>query len=127
MGQLAVVAHGHDEVHAVDANAFPFALLGTFADPTPWNIRPDLVFNPGLRLVANPARLAREYQRGFVFQREQHVNISMHDLEPRRIEHGAFKTGVLIAANDERVDSRRSHARSNVLVAALDFVLARQL
>ena len=50
----------------------------------------------------------------------------MHDLEARGVEDGAFESGILIAANDERIDILLAHGGANVVVAALDFGWTRQ-
>ena len=43
----------------------------------------------------------------------------MHDLEARDVRDRAFEPGVLVAANNERVDSLLAHGGADVVVAAL--------
>jgi len=68
--QLHIVAYGHDEIHAVHSDSFPSTFLPSFAKPASWNIRPDMVFDPGLGLVADPTRLPRKYKRRLARQRQ---------------------------------------------------------
>jgi hypothetical protein len=50
----------------------------------------------------------------------------MNDFEAGCIEHCAFKSGVLISADDEHVESSGLHARTDVLVATIDLFLTWQ-
>src|SRR5207245_5828333 len=81
MTKLAIVSNRHDEVHSVDTNSPPATLAATLADPLAGNIRPDLIFDPGLGFIANPARFAREDQSRFACERKQDVHVPMHNLE----------------------------------------------
>ena len=60
IAQLAVIANCHDEVHSIYANAFPATFTATLANPLAGDIWPYLIFDPRLRLIADPASLARE-------------------------------------------------------------------
>src|SRR5208282_405176 len=124
--EFAIVANRHDEVQPKRADALPFALDGALAQPLAGNLRPDLIFHPGLVLVADPARFARKNQRGLIFERDDDVYITVDDFESGHIKDRALKPRILIAADDERVQSGCLHARANVLVAAIDFCLTWQ-
>src|SRR5713226_9077796 len=51
----------------------------------------------------------------------------MDNLEVGYVAHGAFESGILIAAHDQGVDLFGFHGRADIFVAALDFVLAGHL
>ena len=68
--QFSVIAHRHDEIHAIDADSLPPAFAGAVSDPLPGNVGPDLVFHPGFYLVANPAGFPRKNQGRFAFERQ---------------------------------------------------------
>src|SRR5205807_4850185 len=103
LGQFTVVANRHDEIHAVYTDSFPARLLGAVAYPSAWDFWPDLIFDPGLGFVADPAGFTRKDQRGLARQRQKNIHIAVHNLEPGRIEDRALKAGVLIAADDQGV------------------------
>src|ERR1700675_1356788 len=124
--QFTVVADGHDEVHPKSANTLPFPLGGAIAQPPAGNVGPDLIFYPGLLLVTDPASFARKDERGFVFERDDDVNITMNDFESGGVEDRALESRVLIAADDESVHAGGLHAGTNVLVPAIDFFLTWQ-
>jgi hypothetical protein len=50
----------------------------------------------------------------------------MHYFETRDVQNGTFKTRVLIAADDERVETRTLHSGTDIFVATIDFELAWQ-
>jgi hypothetical protein len=50
----------------------------------------------------------------------------MNNFEAGHVEGGAFKTGILIAANDKRIKALLLHGGTHVIVAAFDFALAWQ-
>ena len=81
VAKLAIITNRHDEVHSIDTNSFPATLAATLADPLTGDIRPDLIFDPGLGFIANPARFAREDQSRFACERKQDVHVPMHNLE----------------------------------------------
>ena len=74
------------------------------AQPLAGNVGPDLIFHPRLSFVADPASFAREDQRGFAFERDDDVNVTMNDFESGGVEDRALESGVLVAADDERVE-----------------------
>ncbi len=125
--QFAIIAHGHDVVEAVDGDALPACVLGALAQPAAGNVGPDFFLHERLLLVADPAGFLREDQRRLALQRDQDVDVAMNDLEARGVEDRAFESGVLIAANDERVDILLAHGGADVVVAALDFRWTRQM
>ena len=45
----------------------------------------------------------------------------MHNLEAGSVKDRALESGILVAANDERLDILLAHGRANVVVTALDF------
>src|SRR3989441_4021314 len=81
VAKLAIITNRHDEVHSIDTNSFPATLAATLADPLTGDIRPDLIFDPGLGFIANPAGFAREDQSRFALERKQDVHVPMHNLE----------------------------------------------
>ena len=125
--QLAIVAHRHDVVEAVDRDALPAFVLRALAQPAAGNLGPDFFLHERLLLVADPAGLLREDQHRIALQRDEHVDVAMHDLEARGVEDSAFEAGILIAADDERVDVLLAHGGADVGVAAGDFGLSGQI
>src|SRR5882757_7452507 len=101
--QLAVITNRHHEIHAVNSDTFPLLFGGPLGEPVTRNIRPNLIFDPGLGFIAYPASLSWKYERWFAFQGNQNVNVSMYDFKPGNIKNCTFETGVLVAANDESV------------------------
>jgi hypothetical protein len=89
-------------------------------------IGPDLIADPGLGFVTDPARFARENKSGLAYERKKHVHVAMNNFEAGHVEGGAFKTGILIAANDKRIKALLLHGGTHVIVAAFDFALAWQ-
>ena len=126
MRRFTVVADGHNEVHPKSADALPFALDGAVAQPLAGNVGPDLIFHPWLLLVPDPASFARKDERRFVFERDDDVNVTMNDFESGGVENSTLESGILIAADDESVQSSGLHAGTNVFVTAIDFFLAWQ-
>jgi len=122
--QFAIIADSHDEIQAVDAYAFPMTLFDFVAQPFARNLRPHFFANEGGLLVANPTRFARENENGVAGKRNQDVHIAMNDFETGRVAHGAFESGILIAAHDQGIDLFGFHGRANILVSAVDFFLA---
>jgi uncharacterized membrane protein len=102
-------------------------LLGAFAYPSAGNVRPHLIFYPRLGFVADPAGFTRKNQRWLAFQGQQNIHIAVHNLESGRIENRALEARVLIAADNQGVQTSGRHARTNVLVTAINFRLTRQL
>jgi hypothetical protein len=49
------------------------------------------------------------------------------DFKSRGVKDRAFKAGILVAADNERVKIVLLHPRADVSIAAIDFVLARQI
>src|SRR5271166_1591947 len=125
--QFTVVAHRHDEIHAVHAYSFPPAFPCLLRDPLTWNLGPDVVLHPWFCFVANPSRLARKDQCWFAFERQHNVDVAVHNLKTRDIQHSAFETSILISADDQRFEASALHRGANVLVPAIDFELAWQL
>src|SRR5208282_58967 len=124
--EFAVIANGHDKVHTKRADALPFAIDGAVAQPLAGNVGPHLIRYPGLLLVADPASFARKDERRFVFEWEDDVNVTMNNLESRGVKDRALESGVLIAADDERIQTGGLHPRPNVFVTAIDFFLTWQ-
>jgi hypothetical protein len=50
----------------------------------------------------------------------------MNDFESRRVEDRTFESGLLVAANDESVQSGGLHPRADVLETAIDLLLTWQ-
>ena len=50
----------------------------------------------------------------------------MHYFETRDVQDGAFKTRVLISADDKRIETRTLHGGTDVFVATIDLELAWQ-
>ena len=122
MREFAVIAHGHDEIHAEDADALPFALDGAIAQPLAGNVGPDLIFHPRLFLVADPAGFAGKNERRLAFERDDDVNVAMNDFESGGVEDRAFESGVLVAADDERVEIRLLACASGCFCSGVRFL-----
>jgi hypothetical protein len=50
----------------------------------------------------------------------------MHNFKTGDVQDSAFETRILIAADDERVETRTLHGSADVFVATIDFELAWQ-
>ena len=85
-----------------------------------------MVFDPGLGFVADPARLSRKYQSWLTRQRQHNVDVAVHDLKSGDVKRSALKTGILIAAHDQRIQTLALHAGADVLIATVDFLLTWQ-
>jgi hypothetical protein len=48
----------------------------------------------------------------------------MNDFETGGVPHGAFESGILIAANDQGIDLFGFHGGADIFVATFDLVLA---
>ncbi len=125
--QFAIIANGHDEIQAIDGHAFPAALFDFLTQPFARNLSPDFLANEGCLFVANPTRFTRENENRITGERDQHVDVTMDNLEVGNVAYRAFETGVLISADNQSVDLFGFHGRANVFVASLDFVLAGHL
>jgi hypothetical protein len=77
-------------------------------------------------LIADPAGLARKHQRWFPFQWQYGIKVPMHDLEARNVQHRAFEAGILVAADDERIQAFALHAVADILVTTVYFLSAWQ-
>ena len=121
MLQFAIVAHRHDVVESVHGDALPAFIVGALAQPAAGNLGPDFFLHERLLLVADPARLLREDQRRIALQRDENIHVAMNDLEARGVEDSAFEAGILVAADDERVDILFAHGGADVGVAAIGF------
>ena len=119
--KLAKIADCHHVVETINGDALPACVLDTFAQPPAGNVRPNLLLYERLLLVADPARLLREDQDRIALQRDQYVNVAVHDLEARGVEDRALESGVLVAANDKCIDTLFAHGGADVVVAALNF------
>src|SRR5579864_9507021 len=64
--KFAVVAHSHDEIHAINADTLPSAFPRAVSDPLPGNIGPDMIFYPRLDLVPNPTGFPRKDRKSVV-------------------------------------------------------------
>jgi len=96
------------------------------APTVPGKIRPDLIFHPRLRFVADPAGFTRKHQRGFAVERDENINVAVNNFEPRGVQDRAFEPRVLIAAYDEGVEVVLLHPRADILVPTFDFLLTWQ-
>src|SRR5271166_981028 len=124
--QFAIVANRHDEVHAERTDAFPLALGGTFAQPLAGNVGPNLIFHPRFFLVADPSSFAGKDKRGFAFERDDDVDVTMNDLESGGVEDGALESSILIPADHEGVQLGSLHPGTDVGISAIDFFLTWQ-
>ena len=82
-----------------------------------------MILYPWLALIADPARFARKYQRRLALERKQNVHVAVNNLEPRHVKHCALEAGVLVAADQQRVQSGLLHVRADVLVPSFNFFL----
>ena len=122
--EFAVIANSHNEIQAVDRDAFPFAFLRFFAEPLARNFRPDFFANERSFLITNPAGFARKNENGIAGERDKHVDVTVNNFETGGVPHGAFESGILIAANDQGIDLLGFHRGADIFVAAFDFCLA---
>src|SRR5260221_8623571 len=97
------------------------ALFDFVAQPFSRDFRPDLLANEGSFLVADPPGLAGKDKNRIAGERNQHINVAMNYFETRGVTHGAFKTGVLVAAHDQGVDLFGFHGGADIVVAAGGF------
>src|SRR6185437_9805493 len=108
--------------HAVNSQTFPAFRLGALKQPLPGNVRPHVLFYPGFAFIADPASLAGKQEKRITVERNQNVHVAVHDLKIRNIANSAFKAGVFISTDEQRIDLFRSHRSANVGVTPLDFL-----
>src|SRR5581483_4108839 len=121
VGDRPVVAHGHDVVDAVHADP-PELPVG---DPLARVLREDLVLDPGLRVVADPARLLREDDRRLALERQDDVGVAVQDPEAGEVADGSLEARVLRAGDDDGVEAVLRRLLADVRVPPLDLRLAR--
>ena len=80
----------------------------------------DLRLDPGLGVVADPARLAWEDDRRVPVDRQDDVRVAMKDPKAREVADGTLEAGVLGARDDHGVEAVGGGSLANVGVAALD-------
>src|SRR5262249_12254475 len=117
------VAYRHHVVEAVDADPCEPAV----GDPLPWVLGEDLVLDPRLRVVADPARLLREYDGRLAFDRQNDVGVPVEYPEAGEVANRAFEPGVLGPGDDDGVQPVADRGLTHVGVPALDLLLARHL
>src|SRR5439155_2683097 len=120
LGERAVVAHRHHVVEPVDAETLPAALARPVGDPLPGVLGEDLVLDPGLAVIADPARLAREDDRRFAFGRQDDVRVAVEDPETGHVPDRALEARVLRAGAYDRVDALLLGRLAHRGVAPLD-------
>jgi hypothetical protein len=123
VGDRAEVTHRHDVVEAVDADPLEAAIR----DPLARVLGEDLVVDPRLRVVADPARLFREDDGRLALGREDDVRVAVEDPEAGEVAHRALEARVLGAGDDHRVEPVARGRLAHVGVPALDLLLARHL
>src|SRR5258705_551089 len=99
----------------------PLLVKRALSHPLPGKLGPNLILDPGLFLVADPAGFQGKNQSDLALLRENHIGIAVHDFETRHVAHRALEAGILIAAHDQRVQAVALHGLAKVTVAALDF------
>src|SRR5580704_18026429 len=124
--QFAVIAHGHDEIHAINADSLPSEFPYPLRDPLAGNIGPHMLFHPRFDFVADPTGLPRKHQGGFAFERQHCVDVAINNFKTGDVQDSTFETRILIAADDERVETGTLHGSADVFVATIDFELAWQ-
>src|SRR6266508_632638 len=82
LGERAMVAHRHHVVEPIDAEALPVARA--FADPLTGVLGEDLVLDPRLGVVADPAGLLGEDDRRVALDGEDDVGVAPLDLRLAR-------------------------------------------
>src|SRR5205807_7812685 len=83
----------------------PSLVAGTVGDPPAGMLGEDLFAGPGLAVVSDPARLAREDDRRFAVDRQHDVGVAVQDAEPAQVADGSLEPRVLRARDDDRVDA----------------------
>ena len=122
-GQLAVIAHRHDEIHPVNADALPASIERALAQPLAWHFGPDVVADPGLGFVADPTRFGGKDDRQVALERQQDIGVAMDDQEAREVGDRALEARVLAAADERGVEAVALERRPDILVAPLDLAL----
>ena len=85
--QFAIIAHGHDEIHAVDADALPSAFAARAREiHWPGTSGQTWSFTQGLFLSPIQRASRGKTKRGSPVERDQDVNVAMHDLEAGDVE-----------------------------------------
>ena len=75
----------------------------------------------GLLLSPIQRASAGKTQSWIALERNHRINVAVHDFEAGDVADGAFKAGVFVAADDERVEIFFGHGLARVFVAAVDF------
>ena len=71
-------------------------------------------------VLTDVPRLGREDDERVTIGRENHIGISMHDLESRHVADGTLEPAVFVAGDDERVEPVLPHRYTHVRVAPLE-------
>ena len=85
----------------------------------------DLVLDPGLAVLADPARLLREHYRRLTLERQDDVRVAVQEPEAGEVAHGPLETRVLRARDHDGVEAVLLRLRADVRVPALDLGLRR--
>jgi hypothetical protein len=104
------VAHGHDVVEAVDADALPAGVP---------RVRSDVLAGPCVEhllercraVLADVARLRREDDERVAVSRDDDVRVAVHDLEAGDVRDSALEAAVLVAGDDQGVRARARPSR----------------
>ena len=118
--QRCVVAHGHDVVHPVDADALAAHRV---REPLARPVDELLPLDPGRAVLADVTRLGREDDRRLTVDRQQHVRVPVHDHETAQIRDRALEARVLVAADDHRIESVSLRGFAHEPVPPFDLVL----
>ena len=114
----AEVAHGHDVVEPVDADALPAAVARGRRDLLARPVVEDLL---ELRrpVLADVARLGREDDLRLAVGGHDDVGVAVDDLEAGEVGDRALEAAVLAAGHDQRVQVVLRHRGADVPVPAL--------
>ena len=116
--ERAEVAHGHDVVEPVDADALPAAVARRLGDVLARAVVEHLLELRG-RVLADVAGLGREDDLRLAARRHDDVRVAVHDLEAGEVRDGALEARVLAPGDDQRVEARLGHRGPDVGVPAL--------
>ena len=112
-GERLVVAHGHDVVEPVDADALPAGAARPLGDVLA-RARVQRLLERRRRVLTDVARLGREDDERIAVGRHHDVRVAVDDLEARQVRDGALEARVLAASNDERVEVVLAHRGPHV-------------
>ena len=117
--ERGVVAHGHDVVEPVDADAAPPGVPRLLGDRLA-RARVEHLLERRRAVLADVAGLGGEDDERLAVGGDDDVGVAVDDLEAGEVGHRPFEPGVLAAGDDEGVEPVLAHGSPNVGVASLE-------